>query len=234
MVDRVYVGSTATRPSFGGTRTLVTGVPVRTPISLAGTHRQARPVASAHLLVTGGSLGSPFLNQHAAELLRGLAAHGVVLDVLHQAGTSDLEAVRRTYAQAGVSARVTPYIDDMADAYAWADFAVCSAGAGTLAELAASGLPALLVPFSGASEDHQVVNARVFAAASGGWWVREADWCPAVLAAGIADLLAHADAWAAASQRLLRLARTDAASVIVADCEAAMGGRTAIAEAISG
>jgi UDP-N-acetylglucosamine--N-acetylmuramyl-(pentapeptide) pyrophosphoryl-undecaprenol N-acetylglucosamine transferase len=227
LVDRVYLGCPATSPTFAPMKTLLTGVPVRAQISQAGMQRRVHAVARRHVLVTGGSLGSPFLNQHAAELLGRLAEHDVAVDVLHQAGACDLSAVSRSYERARLSASVTPYIDEMADAYAWADFAICTAGAGTLAELAASGLPALLVPFSGASEDHQTANARAFAAASGVWWVREDDWHSEVLARDVAHLMTHVDVWTAASQRLRGLATLDAASAVVADCEAAIDGRRA-------
>jgi UDP-N-acetylglucosamine--N-acetylmuramyl-(pentapeptide) pyrophosphoryl-undecaprenol N-acetylglucosamine transferase len=223
VVSRTYLGCAMAGAAFEPTKTLVTGVPVRPEIMRTGTDRRANPDGRFHVLVTGGSHGSDFLNRHAAELLRFLAARGVAVDVRHQAGAWDLEAASRTYARAGISVSVTSYIEDMADAYAWAHFAISCAGAGTLAELAASGLPALLVPLAGASEDHQTANARTFTAVSGGLWVRENDWHPDVLATRIADLLTHTDSWGAASQRLRRLANAEAASAIVADCEAALG-----------
>lgn len=223
VVDRVYLGCAAALPAFASTKTLVTGVPVRAEMVDAGIHREARPVTPFHILVSGGSLGSAFLNQQAAALLRCLTEQGVALEVRHQAGARDLEAVRNTYERAGLSAHVTAYDDQMADAYAWAHFAIACGGAGTLAELAASGLPALLVPLSGASEDHQEANARAFATLSGSLWVREKDWRPALLAAQIAELLTRPDDWAAATQRLRWLATDDAVSVIVADCEAVLG-----------
>lgn len=68
---------------------------------------------------------------------------------------------------------VTAFIDDMADAYAWADVALCRSGAGTVAELCAAGLPAVLVPFPHAAHDHQAANARVLESAGAALLVRE-------------------------------------------------------------
>lgn len=227
IVDRVYLGSAAARPVFAGAKTVVTGVPVRPEVAGGGPARRAGPDSEHrfHILVTGGSLGSAFLNQHAAELLGRLAAYGVALGVLHQAGARDLEAVRRAYASVGLAVRVASYLEDMGDAYAWAHFAIACAGAGTLAELATTGLPALIVPLGAASEDHQTANARTFAAASGSAFVQEQDWDPARLAAQILEVLTHPDAWAAASERVRRLATPAAAAAVVADCEAMLAAR---------
>ena len=82
-------------------------------------------------------------------------------DVRHQAGERWLEAGRASYAQAGVRADVRPFIEDMADAYGWADLVICRAGALTVSELAAVGVGAVLVPFPGAVDDHQTRNAAV-------------------------------------------------------------------------
>src|SRR5512139_862721 len=195
IVHRVYLGSAAARPAFAPAKTVETGTPVRSEIVRVGADKLPGPDAHGrfHILVTGGSLGSPFLNRCAAELIRSVAARGVMLDVQHQAGLCDPEAVSRSYEQAGMSASVMPYLERMPEAYAWAHFAIACAGAGTLAELAVSGLPALVVPLRGASEDHQVANARTFAAASGVLWLREADWRPPGLAAQITELLTQAD-----------------------------------------
>ena len=141
--------------------------------------RTRRPIAGRlRLLVCGGSLGSPFLNRRVPELAAALREAGIAVEVWHQAGERALDEIRAAYAAAGIAARVDAHVDDMAAAYRWADVAVACAGAATLAELAAAGLPALLVPLAAASDDHQSDNAAAFAAATGAPWVREADWKP--------------------------------------------------------
>ncbi len=138
----------------------VTGNPVRAEISAlpAPEQRLAGRTGALRLLVLGGSQGARALNEsvpHAIALL----PEGSRPEVWHQAGEATLDVARATYREAGVSARVDPFIADMAAAYAWADLVVCRAGALTVAELAAAGLPAVLVPFPGAVDDHQTRNA---------------------------------------------------------------------------
>lgn len=126
------------------------------------------------LLVVGGSLGAVRLNEVVPEALALLAhgssdASGLVLntgariDVWHQTGRRNIEQAREAYAEAGIEARVEPFIDDMAEAYRWADLVLCRAGAMTVAELAAAGTASILVPYPHAVDDHQTANARYLA-----------------------------------------------------------------------
>src|SRR5690606_26050547 len=115
------------------------------------------------LLVLGGSGGSPFLNARAPELAAALARAGIPVAVEHQTGTDAVAAVREAYARADVAAETSPFLDDIAAAYARADFAVTCAGACTLAELAAVRLPALVVPLAAAARNHEEANARAAA-----------------------------------------------------------------------
>src|SRR5579862_1462094 len=126
IVDRVYLGYAAAECAFAATRTMLTGVPLRPQVVRGDSSRRPGPDRAqwVHILVTGGSLGSSFLNRNAAELLGCVAAQGVGIEVLHQAGDRDLESVRQAYARVGLTARVTPYIEEIADAYAWAHFAI--------------------------------------------------------------------------------------------------------------
>ena len=110
--------------------------------------------------------------------------------VRHQTGAPGLEAARAAYAAAHIAADVLPFIDDMAAAYAWADLAICRAGALTIAELQAAGLGALLVPFPAAVDDHQTRNAAAMVAAGAAIVMQERDLTPAVLGALIAELSA--------------------------------------------
>src|SRR6185436_15091925 len=126
------------------------------------------------------------------------------------------------YRLAGVKATVAPYLDAIASAYHWADLVIARSGAGTIAEIAAAGVPALLVPLADAPGDHQAANATAVAATGAGIVVREDEWRCDPLAVQLTALLGEAN-WAAAAAR--NLARPDAAARIVDDCEALMTDR---------
>lgn len=219
LVDRVLLGYDAAFDAFPASRTAVTGVPVRADV-LRRSAARGVPTGRFHVLVSGGSGGSRFLDEHVPDLLARVAASGHVLEARHQVGRGDAARTRAAYARAGVTATVVDYIDDIGEVYAWAHFALACAGAGTLAELAAVGLPALLVPLGSAALDHQTANARAFAEMTGTWWTREDGWDAAALAARIATLAGRPDAWAAASAAVRRAARPAAAAAVVRACEA--------------
>jgi UDP-N-acetylglucosamine--N-acetylmuramyl-(pentapeptide) pyrophosphoryl-undecaprenol N-acetylglucosamine transferase len=111
------------------------------------------------LLVVGGSLGAVRLNEVVPQAVAALP-EAARPEIWHQAGKRNLDSARAAYAQAGVAARVEPYIQDMATAYAWADLVLCRAGAMTVAELAAAGVASILVPYPYAVDDHQTANAH--------------------------------------------------------------------------
>src|SRR5262249_36909279 len=143
---------------------------------------RGRPAASARgdrpaqVLVTGGSLGSAFLNRCAPHLLARVASRGVPIAVRHQSGDWPAAPIAAAYAAAGIAAAGDPCLEDMPGAYEWADFPIASAGAGPLFELAAAGVPSWFVPLAAAAHDPQTHNAAAFTAASAGWWAAEASW----------------------------------------------------------
>ncbi|RBP84382.1 UDP-N-acetylglucosamine-N-acetylmuramylpentapeptide N-acetylglucosamine transferase [Marinomonas rhizomae] len=116
----------------------------------------ARPLK---LLVVGGSLGAKAINDVLPQVLAKWP-FSQRLDVWHQTGVRNFEEVSGLYKAAGVDARVEPYLDNMDQAYYWADVVLCRAGAMTVSELAVAGLPSILVPYPYAIDDHQVANAR--------------------------------------------------------------------------
>jgi UDP-N-acetylglucosamine--N-acetylmuramyl-(pentapeptide) pyrophosphoryl-undecaprenol N-acetylglucosamine transferase len=177
------------------------------------------------VLVTGGSLGAEFLDRRVPELIGMIQRQGVPVRVVHQVGDGRREHVLRAYEAVGIDAEVVSYVDDMAGAYALADFVITSSGAGALAEIAAVGLPALVVPLSGATDDHQFANARVFGAASGALCVTTEAWAPDRLARRIINLLRNPAAWSAASRAMRRAAIPCAADRVVEQCEALLAAR---------
>jgi UDP-N-acetylglucosamine--N-acetylmuramyl-(pentapeptide) pyrophosphoryl-undecaprenol N-acetylglucosamine transferase len=218
--DRVYLGYAAAAWAFPDDRTRVTGNPVRPEISRLGDERCYTARTPVRILVLGGSRGASFVGGNVPEALGMIHRLGLALEVRHQAGDDSPERVRAAYAGAGVSAVVTPYIEDMAAAYRWADFAITRSGASTVAELAACALPALLVPLSTATDDHQTLNARTFEDAGGGWVVSEADWRTREQVERLYAVLRAPRELAARAAGARRLATPAAASAVVADCEA--------------
>lgn len=160
-LSRLAATVCASMPDTSGLKRdyIVTGNPVRSDIQPA-----RRNFASRHLLVLGGSQGAHGLNEYIVNHLPDLKKAGIA--IRHQTGSRDFQWVAEAYESAGYSAQdVSPFIEDMAAAYSWADLAFCRAGASTVAEICMAGLPSILVPFPAAIHDHQTLNARVLAEA---------------------------------------------------------------------
>jgi UDP-N-acetylglucosamine--N-acetylmuramyl-(pentapeptide) pyrophosphoryl-undecaprenol N-acetylglucosamine transferase len=196
-----------------------TGNPVRAAIAVlpAPAERFAGREGAPHLLVLGGSLGARTLNfglPHALSLIPAARRPAV----LHQCGAAHVEATRAAYARVDVEARVEPFLDDMAAAYAWADLAVCRAGALTLAELAAAGLGSVLLPFPHAVDDHQTKNAEGFVAAGAAELVQDRDFDAARFAGRLERLLRDPGQRLAMANAARTLAKPDAAAVIAQRC----------------
>ncbi len=143
----------------------------------------------SRLLVLGGSQGALRLNTVVPQALAQVAPENRPW-VRHQTGERGVEAARTAYAAARVEAEVLPFIDDMAAAYAWADLAVCRAGAMTVAELQAAGVGAIFVPFAMATDDHQTKNAEVMVRSGAAQVIQERDLTPERLGAAISALVA--------------------------------------------
>lgn len=168
----------------------VTGNPVRADIAALPlplerlVDREEQPI---HLLVVGGSLGAAALNQTVPQALALVAPH-LRPEIRHQAGAKNLVAAQQTYQAAGVEASVTPFIEDMAEAYAWADLIICRAGALTVAEVSAAGLAALFIPYPYAVDDHQTANARYLVDQQAGLLLQQAELSPERLAKVLTEL----------------------------------------------
>jgi UDP-N-acetylglucosamine--N-acetylmuramyl-(pentapeptide) pyrophosphoryl-undecaprenol N-acetylglucosamine transferase len=153
-----------------------TGNPVRPEIAsiVPPNERYAGRSGPLRILVVGGSLGARALNEIVPRALALLPAAARPV-VTHQSGAQHADALKAAYAAAGVLASTPAFIEDMAAAYSGADLVVCRAGATTVAELAAAGLPSILVPFPYAVDDHQTANARFLADAGAAILVSQAD-----------------------------------------------------------
>ena len=168
------------------------------------------------LLVVGGSLGAKALNDTVPQALA-LLPEAERPQVTHQSGEKQIDALRASYAAAGVKAELTPFIDDTAQAFADADLIVCRAGASTVTEIAAVGAAALFVPFPAAVDDHQTTNARFLVDAGAAWLVPQTQFTPQALAHTL-QTVARAQLMAMA-QKALQMKKTEAVAAVVSACE---------------
>ena len=166
------------------------------------------------LWVVGGSLGAQALNDIVPKALA-LLPEADRPWVVHQSGAKQIEALQTNYAHAGVTAELTPFIEDTAQAFADADLIICRAGASTVTEIAAVGAAAIYVPFPFAVDDHQTTNANFLVKQGAGWLMPQAQLTPELLAERLKQLTRPellACAWT--------LKKTDATREVVAACEA--------------
>lgn len=196
------------------------GNPVRRPILAVAPPEQRfadrAPGAALRLLVLGGSQGAAALNRIVPEAVA-LLPPASRPQVRHQCGRS-LDVARERYASVQVEAELTAFIDDMAQAYAWADLVIARAGGLTLAELTATGIGAILVPLPYATDDHQTANARSFVANGAGLIIAERDLTAERLAAELQALSGDRDRLLSMAMRAREQARTDAAEALASAC----------------
>jgi UDP-N-acetylglucosamine--N-acetylmuramyl-(pentapeptide) pyrophosphoryl-undecaprenol N-acetylglucosamine transferase len=164
-------------------RSVVTGNPVRAEIEALPVPEQrfAGRSGPLRLLVVGGSLGARVLNETMPQALATIAPEQRP-QVTHQTGEANIATVRDAYAKAGLQAEVLPFIDDMAQRLASCDLIVCRAGAVTVSELCAAGVPAVLVPLVVSTTSHQRDNAQWLASHGAGIHLPQAELTPQRLA----------------------------------------------------
>jgi UDP-N-acetylglucosamine--N-acetylmuramyl-(pentapeptide) pyrophosphoryl-undecaprenol N-acetylglucosamine transferase len=224
LADRVLEGFPG---SFGtGVQAERVGNPVRPEIAGVAPPERRYPgrEGRVRLLVFGGSQGAARLNAVVPAAIAELP-ESLRPEVLHQTGARGVEETTASYRVRGIEADVRAFIDDMAGAYGWADLAVCRSGALTVAELAAAGVPAVLVPFPAAVDDHQTRNARYAVGAGAAVLLPESGLTPLSLAAKLRELL---DAGRPRLMQMAQAARataiTDADERLADACIAAAGG----------
>ena len=195
-------------------KTVLVGNPVREEIARLGEmpFPPFDEVAPLKILVTGGSQGASVLGQVVPEGL-GMLEPSLRrrLQVVQQCRPDDVERVRNQYADLGIPAELTTYIEDMAAKLADAHLMIGRAGASTIAELTAAGRPAILIPFAAATDDHQTANAREMVRAGGARAIAQASFTPEVLARQIEALAMDPVALNNAASRALSVGRPHAA-----------------------
>jgi UDP-N-acetylglucosamine--N-acetylmuramyl-(pentapeptide) pyrophosphoryl-undecaprenol N-acetylglucosamine transferase len=204
---------------FFGAKAFVSGNPVRPEfLATAGPQRERtldEQTSVTRILVFGGSQGAHAINVAMVEAAARLAAGNPAVHLTHQTGERDVEMVRTAYRQAGLSADVEPFLYDMGRQLGQADVVVCRAGATTLAEIAAAGKAAILVPLPTATDDHQRRNAEALAAAGAADVLLQAEMSGDVLAGRILALAGDRARRRRMAVAARSLARPDAAKVIV-------------------
>jgi UDP-N-acetylglucosamine--N-acetylmuramyl-(pentapeptide) pyrophosphoryl-undecaprenol N-acetylglucosamine transferase len=196
-------------------RAFVAGNPVR-PEFFGGVHdSHGSPPGAARVLVFGGSQGAHAINVAMVEAAARLAAAAPGMAITHQTGERDLEMVRGGYLRAGLPARVEPFLYAIDREMKTADLVVCRAGATTLAELMAAGRPSILIPLPTATDDHQRKNAEALVTYGAAQMIEQRSLTGELLAAQIVALAANEAGRASMSAAARRMARPDAAKLIV-------------------
>jgi UDP-N-acetylglucosamine--N-acetylmuramyl-(pentapeptide) pyrophosphoryl-undecaprenol N-acetylglucosamine transferase len=221
MVRAVLLGFKECAPFFPKVRTEVTGTPIRKELQ-----RLDRKIARQRLglredlltlLVMGGSQGASGINQAMTKALPEL--QDAPIQVIHLAGSREESLVADNYQREKIPAHVAAFHHSMEEVYSAADFAIARSGAASLAELAAFSLPAILIPFPYAAEDHQTRNAEIFAHAGAGVILKEVDLAGDLLGRKIRELIADPAKLLDMAEHSAALAPKNAAALVVETME---------------
>ena len=216
---RIATGYDVTAQMFGP-KAVLTGNPVRAEFFAISPRAPSRPL---RLLVTGGSQGALPINRAFVDAMDALAARKNELDVVHQTGERDYNAVRTAYARREFRAEVVPFLDNMAERFSWADLIVCRAGAITAAEISAAGRAAIFIPFGRATDSHQLRNAQELSKAGAARLITEPELTGERLSREIFSLVDDPAEMQRLAARARELARPGAVRDIVNLVEEAAG-----------
>ncbi len=197
---------------YFGEKAEITGNPVRAeffdvPVKQTGD--------AIHVLITGGSQGARAINEAMIGALPLLAEEKDRVSFTHQTGENDFYRVRDAYENSGLNALVKPFIERMVDEYAAADLVISRAGATTVAEIAAAGKPAIMIPFPFAADDHQRKNAEAVERAGAGRMILQAELTPERLAKELTWLIHDPHKLSRMAEASRQLGRPDAAKRVV-------------------
>ena len=206
--------------SFVGAKakTVQIGNPVREDISALPTPSQRMQGCNGrqlHLLIIGGSLGAQALNETVPAALRKLPKEIRPL-TRHQAGRDKDDATRIGYEEADVDADISAFIEDMAEAYGWADLVICRSGALTIAELASAGLASILVPYPYAVDDHQTANGLYLSEQGAAILLPQTELTAGTLAANLTTLMAEPERLLQMGEKARELAKPNATAEVAA------------------
>jgi len=174
------------------------------------------------VLVVGGSLGAAVLNKTVPQAIKEMSAD--TIEVWHQTGRHELEETRQRYASLDVNAKVMPFINDMSEAYQWADIVICRAGALTVTELASAGVASILIPFPHAVDDHQTANARFLEHAGAALLIQQNRFTATWLAERLEEFIDQRERLLAMAQAAKSQARNSATDDVAQICMQAIKG----------
>jgi UDP-N-acetylglucosamine--N-acetylmuramyl-(pentapeptide) pyrophosphoryl-undecaprenol N-acetylglucosamine transferase len=215
-VGRIATGfaETAGLRDSDRSRTVHTGNPVRPAILEVGKtrYRAPEPGQPIQILVLGGSQGARIFGEIVPPALAALPSElRSRIRLSLQARPEDRDAAAARLREAGIGASVESFFTDVPDRLARAQLVICRAGASTIAELAAAGRPAILVPYPFAADDHQAANAHAFAVAGAGWPIAQSELTASVLAERLANLFGDGASLSTTAAHARRFGRDDAA-----------------------
>lgn len=218
LARRVAVALPGAGGYFRREKVVETGLPLRAELAVPFERDASSWEGPLRILVFGGSQGAEAINRTVVDALPLLGEALYEIQFVHQTGEADLEMVRAAYASANARAEVEAYYFDMPARYRWAHLAVARAGAMTVGELMAIGLPAILVPLPSATHGHQQANARHLADMGCAWVIFQNDFTGSVLADLWRKAQLDRSVLAKMSIRTHRLARADSSKSVVMLC----------------
>lgn len=217
---------------FPAKKTVMTGNPVRREIIEASAKQKTANGNEKTILVLGGSQGAHRVNSLVVEAAEELVKkYGMTVNVIHQTGGADEENVRLRYRQIGLQAQVNAFFQDMAELYSKADLVISRAGATTLAELSVMGLPALLIPYPYAADDHQRTNALYYVDGDAARMFPENELSGERLAGEIRDLLNNPEMLSRMADNMKSMGKPEATDCIIDVCLTLIADKKGKAEA---
>jgi UDP-N-acetylglucosamine--N-acetylmuramyl-(pentapeptide) pyrophosphoryl-undecaprenol N-acetylglucosamine transferase len=212
VVDRVFLSFEKSMDFFSAKKVTISGNPVRAQITY--TPYQA-PQNDLKIFIFGGSQGAVTVNQAFTKALELVPDLWPKLNIVHQAGKTDFEELKKFYEGNRITAIVSRFFDDMNAIYRAAHVVVCRSGAGTMTELALSGRPAILVPYPFAADDHQKKNAELFVERGAAWMAEQKDLNPQWIAQKLRSFLENPQELSEKAEKIHDLAMPEAAKTIV-------------------
>lgn len=185
---------------------VTTGNPLRKEFLQAVKQKSSqKPSQNLHILVMGGSLGAQRLNEVIPEAMALLKD----VEVKHQTGKAMEQKVRQFYSDKSIPATVEAFIEDVVDVYSWADLVICRAGAMTISEISAMGVPSILIPLPNAIDDHQTANAQYLVSAGAGILIKQQQLTAQLLVTIIKQQVKQLDVMSRAAKQSAKLDATD-------------------------